>query len=494
MNRSLLLLCLGCWAAGAGAGAHARQAVRTWSDPPADAVLRRTDLGATAPLLPGATLPDMVSVTLSGWSPTTPVTDPFVGVVAPAAGAPILRLDIVFSGLVNPSGPIQFPHDPARFGPSPVYGFVDFDVDQDINTGGEVTNGRYNYLEQLARFGAVPTGPLAERAATERRQIDFNFGSAPYYERSGADFTFTLCGCTDVSIVSQGSVGDPNGVFEAGETWVVRGRFFQRSAGYRCSSFSSGGSEPFLYEPLVNIRFKHSTTSNRTTVSLVFPLTMLGASILTGQPEQEAEFTYDFGPHHHFSVYEALNDVVVAAPFATDECTVLAAAWAGRNAANYLNVLNWNANAIFGSSYLMHPPNASFVWTDAGFGHVTGDLTGDGRADAVDRAAIQSFITEADGGADDCDGVHNGSVRLCDFAFNYNVRDINYDGLVNSADIALIPQLCPADWDQRNGLNTNDFFAFLADFFAGHADFNADGQTNSADFLAFISAFFTGCP
>ena len=42
------------------------------------------------------------------------------------------------------------------------------------------------------------------------------------------------------------------------------------------------------------------------------------------------KFTYDFGDHHHFSVFEAINDVITAAPFATGDCTVLAADWAGR--------------------------------------------------------------------------------------------------------------------------------------------------------------------
>ena len=36
-------------------------------------------------------------------------------------------------------------------------------------------------------------------------------------------------------------------------------------------------------------------------------------------------------------------------------------------------------------------------------------------------------------------------------------------------------------------------FAFLTDLFAGNADFNHDGFTNSQDFFEFLAAFFAGC-
>lgn len=492
MNRSLLMLCLGCGMNLCASFAGAQTIVRTWSDPIGDAVIRRTDLGSAAPLIPGAARPDLLSATLSGWNPTGAPGNIFAGSIVTAATAQVFRLDVVFNGLVNPPGPIQFPDHPTLYGNNPVYGFIDFDVDRDVDTGGEQTGGRYNYLEQLARFGAVPAGPLADRAVTwHENQRDFDFNTAPFFERSGADFTLTLCGCTPIDVISEGTTGNHNGIFEAGETWIVSGKFFQRSAGYYCSSAASGGFDQGLYEPIVRLRFAHEPGTNRTTVSLVFPLTMRGAAMLTGELEQPPDFEFLHGSH--FSIFEALRDVILSAP-GRDECLVLAANWVGRNPSNYLNVLDWNANAIFGTTYAVHPLNASYVWTDAGFNHVVGDMTGDGRADALDRASIQSFIATFDGGDKDCDGIVNGSVSLCSFAENYNVRDINYDGKVDSADLALIPQMCPADWDQRNGLNTSDFFSFLNDFFGGHADFNGDGLTNSADFLSFLSAFFTGCP
>jgi len=53
--------------------------------------------------------------------------------------------------------------------------------------------------------------------------------------------------------------------------------------------------------------------------------------------------------------------------------------------------------------------------------------------------------------------------------------------------------LCPTDWNAMDGINSQDFFDFLSDFFAGTADFNFDGFVNSQDFFDFLTSFFGGC-
>ncbi len=493
-----------------------------WPDPSGDAALRRTDTGNNGPILTHTELPDITRLVLSRWQAPNPVTDPYTGTVVPQTQpAHLARIDLVAKGLVNPPGSIGLagPYNPFQYGVSPIYGFIELDVDQDIDTGGEFEcNGaQFRYLANVARYGRRPNGALGARAAVSREDDYSNCNPPPFQElrphgRSGGDWVLTFCGCHEVHLVAEQPVlpNLPNGIFEAGETMRVVSRFFQKIGGYKCASGITGGgtsgpSSNFQYDPWVEMRFSHSTLTNETTMTLVYPLDPDGAATLTGQPVQAMNFGFSwFGPpqfpliplqpNNHHSLAEGLMDVIFGASIATGNCSVLMNRWFGDDPLNaqFLNPTLWKARGIVGTAYVF-PEDSFYAWTDTMFVEMPGDMNADGLKNSADRVLIQQRIAQRDGGPKDCDGLVNGTVMICDFGRNFDLHDATGDGLIGPLDISYI---CPADFNGDAQLTVADFNAFQFAFTNGdpRADFSADGQLTVADFNAFQLAFVAGCP
>lgn len=483
-------------------------------DAAGDATIRRTDPGADGAVRASQSIPDLLSVTLSRWMLNTTVSGmPFVG-TATGSSSHLFRLDIEFAGLVNPPGPIGDPfltNAPFAYGPSPLYGFVEINIDRrqsgGRDTGGDVTAEAMNrYLANVGRFGGIPGDSLGLRTVTRPGQVDFDFQTAPHFERSGAEFVFKLCGCDDFSILWTSTPDDTE--FSSGDVWVIRGHFFERTSGFRGVSRMVCPT-PQAYSPIVNVRFAHNATTNTTQVSMVYALTQEGARDLAGLNYVPAINDQVGCDGNDGSITEAMYDVSAGAAAANASgwngvdlpTRTMSQGWIGRLGAmpQYLDPTDWRISAIFGTTYdrsVTAPADdgATFVWTDA-LGCERGDQDGDGLITGFDRTAISNYIEQADGGPTDADGIINGRVTTPIFGSEFDVSDLNYDGQVDCFDLGQfgVAACCRADFNGDAVISLQDLFDFLFSWFNRSADINRDGATTLQDLFDYLASYLNGC-
>lgn len=479
----------------------------TYPDPRYDQVARLTDAGANGSFDPEQhRLPDLLTIVLGQWQPTNPRTDPFDGHWG--AQGKFFRLDLDLDGVVNPPGPVgccgEPAFDPFRYGPNPICGYIELDMDLDVDTGGETESARLRYLGNIARFGGTSQyAPIQDRIALNGLAFDSDLTSAPWVERSGEDFHLALVGWE----IGPGQIqrsDTSDWIFGAGETWWVTGHLFQRAHGY--SQFSSAccrsGAPIGNYDPSVTVRFSHNLASDRTTISLVYPLTQEGAAAMHGNPQPE---TMDVLYTNQSSVQEGLWELKISAESALEADRnlpefALIAGWEEKDPDSFLDPAAWRITALLGGSYTS-AEDALFVWSDVFPNVLAGDFDGDGNSDADDLGAFDAFLLSFDGVAPmDADGQVNGSVLIADFATGFSVFDLDYDGVVSAADRQLIGDnlFARTDFDHDGDADQADF-AYMqrclgeaAPLWGGslcqRADLDKNGDVNADDLT-----IFTGC-
>ncbi|MBY0312515.1 MAG: hypothetical protein K2W85_10620 [Phycisphaerales bacterium] len=495
MNFRVFISWLGISAAlAAGGGSAWADDVQVFHDPVCDAVIRRTDACNCDPVNPNWVKPDVRRVTISAWQSPTASTDPYSGSSTPHNSANLARIDVVLRGVVCPPGPIGLgddPYEPDRFGDGPIYGFFELDLDNNRDTGGETPNvAATRYLANAARFGYKPYGSIGDRAAVSGKDLFQPWTVSPRVCLTGADWVIAFCGCFPITVVERSNPAHQK--FQAGDTWIVEGRFFQRSGAQQWASLMTGGSAPGLYDPITKMRFSHNTTTDETTISLVVALNQTGAGLLCGAPPEPM----DLNAGNQTSIAEGLSDLITGAisrPL-TGLTRAVTIEWAGQPSSDATNPSDWECRFIVGTTYAS-PSTGLYVWTDVGFGGSVGDVNGDDEVTSADAGPIQSRIDELDGGPEDGDGLMNGSVKIISFGSNFDRHDLNSDGVIDGADLQLVPAACRADFDTSGSLSAADIFGFLNAWFAGEstADFNASGSINAEDIFAFLNAWFLGC-
>ncbi len=439
----------------------------TRTDPPGDATVRRTDSGADAPVDPAAhRLPDVVSYTIGGWQPLMPQLDLFTGQWSNSGQ--FFRLDIVFIGLMNPPGTVGCcgtSYAPFQYGPHPLFGTVEIDMDANVNTGGELDYPQLLYLGNVARFGGLPKETrFNNRTAIDASAFDHTLSTPPFVDRSGEDWRLAFEGWQITGIQRSDNL---DMIFGPGETWILTGRFFQRCHGYSRFSWACCQGDPGSYEPLVKLRFAHAVAADQTTVSFVYPRTNAGSAASRGEPTVEDP---DGDVSNQNSVLEGLDDLVFSTHFPepgwpNDPNYPIIAPWLSsdlypspNDVSRFLNPPQWEITLLLGSGYVVQPGDALFFLSELWPNVIPGDFNGDGKVDFVDLAFFNNYISSRDGqSGQDGDGTVNGVVVIINFGPNFSLFDLNYDGRVDAADRALIQIFSAADFDRDRDVDLSDW-------------------------------------
>lgn len=486
----------------AAGGAGASPVV--FNDGAGDAVIRRTDPGNDGPFDPVLhRLPDIVEMRLGRFEPAEPHIDPFLGIWTETGE--FVRFDMVLDGLINPHDghdDDDFIYEPFRFGPNPLHGYVEFDVDADENTGGDYEDQRYRYLGNVARFGGVPAeARFAGRAALCDRDLSSPLAVGPFCEFSGEEFHITFEEEIDYVIVMLERPGGDPWLFEAGEIWWIRGEFFHRAHAFDDFTISCS-DDPDDYEPDVYLRYAHSEATDQTTVSLVFPRTNVGAAALISpltQPQPN-----DGCDDNQVSFLECLTDLNFSASFADpwhqqQPQFQFLAGWASKTPSEHLDPAQWRVTALVATAYdSFQSFSTNAIYTDVYPNVVPGDFTGDGIVDEADDVAKGLFVAEHDGDpAYDADATAgNGQLVWPNFARGFCVYDVDYVGLVEAGLLLL------GDMDINLVVDAEDVDDWLQGLFEPgvyqdthggadpllRGDMNQDGAMDGADLQAFVDA------
>lgn len=460
---------------------------------------------------------DLRRVVIGNWQITSPAMTPadpsnqFVGAFVNAqTDNRLLCVQIQLYGLVNPPGALGaggHPYEPFQFGPRPMYGFVDLDVDHDRRTGGDLTDRAfYRFLANAGRFGSRVSESWGVNGITDSFQLDLPFGAPdrPTFEASGAEFSVVFCGCEPLTPVWPPAATQPGAQFVAGSTWVLEGRVFQRASGFRDASRIAWTTRPQaagLYDPMVRCQFAHDVATDRTTISIVYATNLLGAQILDGLASAPTYNNRVEEDGNHGCIQEALRDLAEnpnSVPSDSLAWGLTDELWELSNSdLNQLDkVTDWRiVSAIVGTAYpTPQGPLSLYVWTDiAPEVEERGDLDGDGLVTGSDRQLLSAKIFALDA----LDGIADCAITIQNSPLNFSTMDINFDGRIDAADADLLGPggsiCCPADFNGDGTVSVQDIFDFLSAWFSGSADFNGDSATTIQDLFDYLTAYFAGC-